>query len=415
MKKWMALILTLIMLSGMLPTLALGESTTADTAEPLTPVTSLVDADGNVIFNDSLVEKAIRDSLGIPDGSVTKKQIAKLGSNWSFFSLYSETPRTADLSVLQLCPKLKLLALDNVTPKNWSAIAACKGVSYFGATHLKLTDLNFLLGLKGLYNIDLRESTCEDISAVTKLTKLYSFACDTTLKDITPLYTAKMKGISLSGLTDEQVNALLDAQGKKLTNLGLKDTTLSDATLARIQTLKISSLSLNNVTIGSASPWLTMQTLKWELSLSNMKVDSLEGIQNLKKLKYISLNNIEGLTDYSPLYQMGALKSISITDGAAPNLQGIESLKKLTELWFDGLTGTIDITPIFALSNLNTLGLMNTQITSIDGIEALTKLKSLYLYGTKGIQDYTPLTKLKKIQSIYADDPSLLPAGLPVY
>lgn len=71
MKRACTLLLIVLLLCAVLPSFAIAQSET-EGQTPLTPVEQLVDADGNVIFNDEIVEKAIRDTLGIQEGSINK-------------------------------------------------------------------------------------------------------------------------------------------------------------------------------------------------------------------------------------------------------------------------------------------------------------------------------------------------------
>ena len=66
MKKIAALLLGVLMLSAVFPSSALAQSGT-DAEPPLTPVDQLVDAEGNVVFNDPLAESAVREALGKPE------------------------------------------------------------------------------------------------------------------------------------------------------------------------------------------------------------------------------------------------------------------------------------------------------------------------------------------------------------
>lgn len=412
MKKMLALLLTLLLLYAM-PAGAYAE---AAASTSLTPVEQLVDTDGNVIFSDTIVEQAIRDCLGMPEGPITKKQLAGMGSKYQLLYISVPEPKTLDLSLLQLCTKLKLLILDGVTPADWSVIGMLKGMTYFSACNLSLTDLSFLAGHKKLLDLELENSTCRDISAVTQIPQLYTFRSDLPIADITPLLACKkLGGVTLPGLTDEQINELLDALGKKLKVLGLKDCAPSAATVERIAALKLQSISLDNVALDSLAPIFGIKTLKWSLTLANMELPSLAGLEGLKKLTTITLDHVTGLTDYSLLYQMPGMMNLTIGGCDAPNLTGIESMKKLKYLSLHDLTGNLALAPVFTLKKLQQLSLNNVEIDTLTGIENMEKLDSLYFYEVRGITDFTPLSGLKKIQFIGTDMADQLPEGLPAY
>ena len=64
MRKIVALFLGILLLCPLLPSSSLAEGKTAG-QPPLTPADQLVDDKGNVVFNDPIMENAIRETLGI--------------------------------------------------------------------------------------------------------------------------------------------------------------------------------------------------------------------------------------------------------------------------------------------------------------------------------------------------------------
>jgi hypothetical protein len=413
MKRGLSLFLALLLMCAAPLAPAVAE---AASPAPLTPVEQLVDGDGNVIFSDPIVEQGIRDCLMAFDGPVTKKQLAGMGSKYQMLYLSAPEAASVDLSLLQLCGKLKMLVLDGVTPANWDAIGALKSLTYFGAYRLALPDLRFLTGHKKLLDIALYDSTCADISAVTEIPKLYSFRAETPIADITPLLACKkLKAFTLAGLSDAQINALLDTLGKKLTDVGLTDCALSDETVQRIAALKLQGISLDNVALASVAPFFGMKSLRLMLGLANMDIPSLEGVQNLQKVQNVTLDNVTGVTDYAPLYQMAGIKTLNWSNSPAPDLTGIAGMKKLDALYLQNLSGTVTLAPVFGLGKLKTLGLYSVTVDSLAGVEGLAKLANLSMYDVQGISDYTPLSGLANIQSISTDEPEKMPAGLPVY
>ncbi len=169
---------------------------------------------------------------------------------------------------------------------------------------------------------------------------------------------------------------------------------------------------LDNIPVQSIHPIWNIKHCR--PSIYSNEIDSLEGIQRLTKLKRISLLEITGLKDYSPLFQVTNLRALKISTMLSPDFQDVQALKNLEELTLDTLYGKIDLTPVFTLTNLRQLSLNNVRITTFEGIEGLTSLTDLSLFQIHGIQDYTPLSGLKKIQSVSTDIPGELPAGLPI-
>jgi len=413
MKRTCSLLLIVLLLCAVLPSFAIAQSETAGQA-PLTPAEQLVDADGNVIFTDAIVEKAIRDTLGIQQGAITPKQLSKLGAHNEQLNIVTPTPTTVDLSVLQLCTKLKMLYLENVTPTNLGAITAVKSLTYFSAKQIQTGNLRFLVGIKGLSDVWISCCPIHDISAVVDMPKLINFSIDTYVEDITPLYECKkLVAVALANLTDAQVNTLLDRLGNKLTSFGLNNCAITDETLERIAGMKLSNIMLDNVPVSSIAPIWKIKTLQ-DIELFNLRIVSLDGIQNLKKLKKVFLYKITGLTDYHLLFQQPSIKRLEIASTDAPNLEGIQSLKNLNELYLEELNGIMDITPVFALAKLKLLTLNTVTVKTFAGIEGLFALTDLTLQQVSGIDDYTPLSGLTKLRSVSTDTPEKMPKGLPI-
>ena len=418
MKKTVALFLGVLLLCAMTFSSSLAQGAAAS-QPPLTPVDQLVDSKGNVVFNDPLVESAIREALGIPEGPITQKQLSLLGTKQEELSIVSPTETTADPSVLQLCTSLNSLKLENVTPLNLSAITSLKSLNSFFARRVKITDLSFLVGIYGLTDVFIDECPVTDISAVVNMPNLMGYSNSSYVPDITPLYNCKkLIGIQVGKLTDRQVNKLLDRIGKQLSSLGLDDCDISDETLVRISGMPLQYFELNypvleHYSIHSIAPVWNMKTLT-ALKFHKMPIDSLDGIQRLTNLREFWLGKTFGVADYKPLFQVKSLRSLKFDSIKTPDLQGIQGLTNLEDLTLNTLRTTVDLTPVFALSKLKHLYLNNLKVTTIDGIEGLVSLRDLSLYQIQGVQDYSPLSGLKKLESVSTDVPDKLPAGLPI-
>lgn len=98
------------------------------------------------------------------------------------------------------------------------------------------------------------------------------------------------------------------------------------------------------------------------LDLSRNPLRSLEGLEKLKKLTTLVLNNAAG--DYS--------------EDRLFNLAGLEKLETLTTLTLGG-TGLFNLDRLEKLSNLTTLNLIDEPLLSLDGLEKLHKLTTLTL------------------------------------
>lgn len=413
MKKAFAFVLCITLFVVALPAIVSAESA-RNVLPPLTPVEQMLDADGNVIFMDAIVENAIRENLGISEGPITPKQMALAGKNGDHLNIIATTTTPADLSVLQFCTKLKGLYLEKVTPVNLGAITAIRSLSYFGAKQIQIVDLRFLVGIKGLSDIWISECPCEDISAVTEIPKLANFSIDTRLHDLSPLFDCKkLTALALARQTDAEVNELLDHLSHKLTYLGLNTCAITDTTLERIAGMKLVGIMLDNVPVASLALLWRMNTLR-DITIYNMHIDTFDGIQDMKRLRSLNLIGITGEPDYRPIYAQPTLQSLQFSSVGAPNLQGIQNAGKLEELSLVDIHGTVDVTPVFAVAKLKRLALSIVSVTTLAGIDGLLKLTDLELYGVIGIDDYSPLCGLASIKHIHTDTPESIPEGLPV-
>ena len=413
MRKTCLLLVGILILCTVWTSRSFAQGAEAVQAQP-TPVGQLVDAGGHVIFPDSTVEQAIRELLSIPEGPVTPKQMSRLGANGAQLNITAPSPKTVDLSILQLCPKLKELYLEKVTPTSLSEITAIQSLKYFGAKQIQIVDLNFLIGIRGLSDVWISDCPCKDISAVAEMPKLINFSIDTAVSDLSPLYGCKrLVAVAVARLSDTDVNKLLDHLGSQMVELGLNTCTVTAATLDRIAGLKLRAIMLDNVPLLTLEPLWTMRSLR-DIALYNLRNKSLEGIQDSKNLRSIRLQGMEKLSDYSPIFQQPNLRTLRIISAEAPNLQGIQNAKKLEELSLEAIDGTVDLTPVFALPTLKRLTLNTVRINTLAGIEGMHALTDLELYSVMGIEDFSPLSGLRKIQRIATDMPERMPEGLPL-
>ena len=354
MKKCCAWLLTMLLACALLPSLTFAQAETG--ASPtLTPPDQLVDAQGQVIFSDALVETAIREALGGPEGPLTAKQLARLGTKNEQLNITAPSPVTLDLSVLQLCGKLKRLYLDGITPADNGAISSLANLQYLLIKEANISDFTFLSGCKNLMDLWIGSCPCHDVSFVSTLPKLRNFHIDTYVPDLTPLYAKKkLISVSIGSASDAEVNELLDQMGKRLFYLGLKSCTLEDATLERIAAMNLRDLLIGGAPVNNLALLWKSKSLE-SLEMFNLPVESLEGIQNMKRLKVLDLEQIIGIVNLTPVYAMPQLKQLRLYDVTLSTLSGVEGLKALTNLTFVKVRGITDYTPLAGLTRLKVL------------------------------------------------------------
>jgi hypothetical protein len=118
-----------------------------------------------------------------------------------------------------------------------------------------------------------------------------------------------------------------------------------------------------------------------KLSVYNSRIEDLEGICILDKLKYLSLARLRKLE----------------------SLNGIGSLRSLEELEIETCKGIKSVSEIFGLNELRRLLLIDLgDIDSIDGIENLSNLEEFFFYESTNIVDgnLAPICKLPNLSRI---------------
>lgn len=99
---------------------------------------------------------------------------------------------------------------------------------------------------------------------------------------------------------------------------------------------------------------------------------------------------------------LGRIKRLNFNGSASKlkikELNGIENLKSLTSLGLNDHE-IIDVTPLASLTSLKSLNLMYNRIEDIKALEGLIQLEEVYLSGNM-ITDLSPLKKLNRITSL---------------
>ena len=150
--------------------------------------------------------------------------------------------------------------------------------------------------------------------------------------------------------------------------------------------------------------------------------ENIDFITECPSLKYIRVkpsDNAKNNFDYSPLYQMplikslscatlygdknefnttldyskiNGLESVSISGSGHQNYNDIMSLKTM------GISGykKFDLTNMFSSSVLDCLMLIQCGIKSLDGLQTAENMQCLYLYHNRSLQDISTLRKVKE-------------------
>ncbi|GBC59363.1 hypothetical protein DENIS_0302 [Desulfonema ishimotonii] len=217
-----------------------------------------------VEFSDSVLESAVREAIGKPQGTLLMSDLATLSR------LEIKDRNLTDLDGIQYCTALTALNLGLNSISDLSPLAGLGGLEELDLQWNQVTDLSPLGGLSNLERLILDGNTLSDLSPLGGLgnlsllslnwTKITSLDAVSNLDDMTSL-TAKINGISdmnalssLTGLTEldlswndiSDISGLADLSG--LTRLILKGNEIEDiSALAGLDQLQYLDLSYNKI------------------------------------------------------------------------------------------------------------------------------------------------------------------------
>ncbi len=323
---------------------------------------------------------------------------------------------------------------DDVTAAHLAAIKELD-IRESGISSLQAGDFN---GLTALTDLDLRNNSLSDISALQNLTNLtYLTLRDNSLSDISALH-------NLTSLTD--------------LNLG-NNTSLSD--ISPLENLtNLTSLYLQDTSISDISPLQNLTNLT-TLYLDDTSISDISVLEHLTNLRALNLGNNTSLSDISVLENLTNLRYLSLSDTSLSNISALESLTNLTRLNLSGntisdygplrrliaaieaaggrlnldITIPIPIDPPLSertrqvrdaivaavprvssaddvtgthLAAITLLNLINKGITTLQtgDFDGLTSLTYLYLNNNR-ISDISPLEDLTNLRHLYLNNTSI--------
>ena len=146
-----------------------------------------------------------------------------------------------------------------------------------------------------------------------------------------------------------------------------------------------------------------------ELDLESSEVESLAGIEELKKLKRLNLRDNKQLKmkDLTFFAEFHSLESLDVSENQLSNLHGVEGLVNLKYIGtsWNRLKG---LNELKGLTNLEFLSVAGNRLGSLHGIQKLKKLETLYadyneLRNIKEVKGLTNLTTLKAAYNYLTD------------
>ena len=130
----------------------------------------------------------------------------------------------------------------------------------------------------------------------------------------------------------------------------------------------------------------------------SLRVKSLDGIQLLNHLQFLSLLNPHSLCDLNPLVELGELETLKLICDSPQDLSTLSELRNIKQLYLSG-NGIVDLQPLSELRYLKHLYLSGKSIVDLKPLANLTKLEEVSILRT-GVIEITPLTSMNNLTSL---------------
>lgn len=138
---------------------------------------------------------------------------------------------------------------------------------------------------------------------------------------------------------------------------------------------------------------------------NNGNIDSIEGIQHLKNLKYLSLSDAREISNLDPLSELNNLEYLDLSYNNIKSLNAISHLTNLKELNISN-NPIEDIEYLSNLNNLVNISLRNTNISDLSPLSYLRDIRNLDLSGNS-LEDISILRNLTNMTGLRLNDNEL--------
>lgn len=367
-----------------------------------------------VTFDDPVLEAALRDAVGIPEGDVTDKDLAKV-TKLGIERDYEQDPDPAtqvhSIAVLAYCAKLQSLQLNFQDISDMSPLGGLKKLKTLELGGSPIADITSLGNLQALENLTLFSCQAQDYSPLANLKKLKTLYLDySTISDLTPLTKlTKLQTLGLKRTAVTDVTPL--AKLKSLRTLYLSECAIKDySPIEKIYgKLKEKDFELINPTPAPVGKAIIFDDPALEAAI-RQTLNKPEGDVYEEELS--GLTNLETGFDFTPNPPEGSrVKSVDVLKycinltylellfNEITDITPLAGLTKLVDLRLGG-NPVADITPLAEFTNLESLALFNCQAKDYMPLSHLTRLKNLQLdYST--IADLSPLSGLTQLTGLW--------------
>lgn len=266
------------------------ENSGGNSGKTLTLQEAVEAADYVVQFEDSALEKAVRNYLHISDRKITKeealeqKTLVLSGKNWS------NSDKITDLTGLSAFANLEEL---DVSENLITDLTELSGMSELEILHLEGNSIHDLFPLNGLSNLkrlDLERNTVADISSLADLNNL--------------------EMLDIRGNRIDNISALSFLRSMK--ELYLSDNQISDIS-AVSEMPSLWYLSMNNNPVEDLSPVDGREKLT-TLCLSGTDVKDIQVVMDLPLLSYLDVRDCRMIIDRTPLEHLKKRGGVTVKE-----------------------------------------------------------------------------------------------------
>lgn len=373
-----------------------------------------------VNFPDPNLEALIREKLEIPTGNITNHDM------WTITYLYGDNKNIHDISGIEYCSGLRILALRGNDIINIEPLSKLVLLNNIALENNQISDIKPFVDNPGigigddiltLFNNPLSDKTILQYIPMIQArgVKIYSDAILSS-PGIVNIIDENFRIVireHLNKPTGDIINTELDTITKiyarnrnieniygiefclNLNTLDIGENSISD--LVPLITLnKLSILKADNNIISYMEPFLWLGGLT-NLYLNNNTLPSIDVLSHLKYLTTLFLNNTT-IQDISPLSNLLNLRYLTLSGNPIDNFEPIGNIDSLNTLELVNLN-QFDFSDIKDISNLQTLYLTNTPVVNLDSIANITSLQNLIMTNCSlsNIDSLANLNKLAKL------------------
>ena len=255
------------------------------------------------LFKDAVLEAAVRQAVGRPQGRLTSEAITSLTE------LLVTNSAVRNLAGLQHFTALQRLVLNNNQIADVTPLANLNNLQELWLSFNQIADVTSLTNLTNLQELWLWSNQLADVTPLANLNNLQSLVlASNQIADVTPLASLN----NLESLSDNQIADVTPlANLNNLRRLELSDNQIADVRpLAGLTNLQLLWLSGNQLT--DVGPLAGLTNLK-ELRLSSNQIADVTPLTNLNNLDYLELSNNQ-IADVRPLANLNNLRSLFLSN-----------------------------------------------------------------------------------------------------